>query len=121
MRPRTTSSCGCSPRASPPASWTGREQGKAFASAVVDFPPTARATPHRHGRAFVYAYVLAGTVRSKLGGKPVTTYHQGENWVEQPGVHPVLTENTNRTKRAGLLVILVSHTGDKLKVDDPRS
>ncbi|MFE7242631.1 cupin domain-containing protein [Streptomyces sp. NPDC057580] len=96
-------------------------KGKTFTSAIVDFPPNARAMPHRHGQAFVYAYVLEGTVRSKLDDKPVTTYHQGENWVEQPGAHHVLTENTSRTKPAKLLVIFVSNTGDKLKVDDRRA
>jgi quercetin dioxygenase-like cupin family protein len=96
-------------------------KGKTFTSAVVDFPPNARAMPHRHGQAFVYAYVLDGTVRSKVDDKPVTTYHQGENWVEQPGAHHVLTENPSRTKPAKLLVVFVSDTGDKLKVDDPRS
>ncbi|MBF8191797.1 cupin domain-containing protein [Nonomuraea sp. K274] len=96
-------------------------KGKTFTSAIVDFPPNARARPHRHGKAFVYAYVLEGTVRSKLAGKRVSTYRQGENWVEQPGAHHVLTENTSRTKRAKLLVVFVSNTGDKLKVDDPRS
>ncbi|MEV1198801.1 cupin domain-containing protein [Microbispora rosea] len=96
-------------------------KGKTFTSAIVDFPPGARARPHRHGKAFVYAYVLEGSVRSKLAGKPARTYHQGENWVEQPGARHVLTENTNRTERAKLLVVFVSDTGDKLKVDDPAS
>jgi quercetin dioxygenase-like cupin family protein len=93
-------------------------QGKTFTSAIVDFPPGARAVPHRHGKAFVYAYVLEGTVRSKLDDKPTSTYHQGQNWVEQPGAHHVLTENTSQTERARLLVVFVSNTGDKLKVDD---
>ena len=96
-------------------------KGKTFTSAVVAFPPNVSALPHRHGQAFVYAYVLAGTVRSKVDDKPVTTYHQGESWVEQPGAHHVLTENTSRTKPAKLLVVFVSNTGDKLKVDDPKS
>jgi hypothetical protein len=48
----------------------------------------------------------------------VRTYHQGQNWVEQPGAHHLLTENTSRTKPAKLLVIFISNTGDKLKVDD---
>jgi quercetin dioxygenase-like cupin family protein len=96
-------------------------KGKTFTSAIVDFPPNASALPHRHGQAFVYAYVLEGTVRSQLEGKPATTYHQGENWVEQPGAHHLLTENTSRTKRAKLLVVFVSNTGDKLKIDDPKS
>ncbi|WP_316746287.1 cupin domain-containing protein, partial [Streptomyces sp. MK7] len=94
-------------------------KGKTFTSAVVDFPPNASAHPHRHGKAFVYAYVLQGTLRSKLDDKPVTTYHQGQNWVEQPGTHHVLTENTSTTKPAKLLVVFISNTGDKLKVDDP--
>jgi quercetin dioxygenase-like cupin family protein len=94
-------------------------QGKTFTSAVVDFPPAGRAAPHRHGKAFVYAYVLKGTVASKIDGGPVRTYNQGENWVEQPGAHHVLTENTSRSRRAKLLVIFISNTGDKLKVDDP--
>jgi quercetin dioxygenase-like cupin family protein len=94
-------------------------KGKTFTSAIVTFPPTARAVPHRHGSAFVYAYVLEGTVRSQLAGEPVRTYHQGENWAEQPGAHHLLTENTSRTTPAKLLVVFVSNTGDKLKVDDP--
>lgn len=94
-------------------------QGKTFTSAVVDFPPGARAAPHRHGEAFVYAYVLEGAVRSQLDDKPTSTYRQGENWVEQPGAHHVLTENTSQTDRAKLLVVFVSNAGDNLKVDDP--
>ncbi|MER6010262.1 cupin domain-containing protein [Streptomyces bluensis] len=96
-------------------------KGKTFTSVIVDFPPHARAKPHRHGQAFVYAYVLEGTVRSQLAGKPVRTYHQGGNWVEPPGAHHLLTENTSPTKRARLLVVFVSSTGAKLKVDDPAS
>jgi quercetin dioxygenase-like cupin family protein len=94
-------------------------KGKTFTSAIVDFPPAARAVPHRHGKAFVYAYVLEGTVRSQLGGEPVRTYRQGENWVESPGAHHVLAENTSQTQPAKLLVIFISDTGDKIKVDDP--
>ena len=75
--------------------------------------------PHRHGSAFVYAYVLEGTVRSQLAGEPVRTYHQGENWVEQPGAHHLLTENTSRAKPAKLLVVFISKTGDELVVGDP--
>jgi quercetin dioxygenase-like cupin family protein len=93
--------------------------GKTFTAATVDFPPAARAAPHRHGKAFVYAYVLHGTVASRLEGKPVRTYHRGENWVEPPGAHHVLTKNTSRTKPAKLLVVFISNTGDKLKIDDP--
>ncbi|MGK5545969.1 cupin domain-containing protein [Streptomyces sp. URMC 127] len=94
-------------------------KGKTFTSRVVDFPPGGRAAPHRHGEAFVYAYVLEGAVRSRLDNEPVRTYHRGENWVEQPGAHHVTTENTSTTEPARLLVVFVSTTGDELKVDDP--
>jgi len=93
-------------------------KGKTFTSEIVYFPPNARAAPHRHGSAFVYAYVLKGTVRSQLGGEPVRTYHQGQNWVEPPGAHHLLTENTSRTKPAKLLVIFISNPGAKLKIND---
>ena len=93
-------------------------QGKTFTSTIVTFPPGARAAPHRHGNAFVYAYVLEGTVRSQLDNQPVSTFRTGENWVEQPGAHHVLTENTSSTEQARLLVVFISDTGAELKVDD---
>jgi quercetin dioxygenase-like cupin family protein len=93
--------------------------GKTFTSATVTFPPGARAVPHRHGNAFVYAYVLEGAVRSQVEGEPMRTYHQGENWTEQPGAHHVATENVSNTEPAKLLVVFVSTTGEQLKVDDP--
>jgi quercetin dioxygenase-like cupin family protein len=45
--------------------------GKQFTAAIVMFPPRARAVPHRHGGAFLYAYVLDGNVRSQIEGEPV--------------------------------------------------
>ncbi|WP_372495658.1 cupin domain-containing protein [Saccharopolyspora soli] len=92
---------------------------KTFTSATVTFPPDARAMPHRHGNAFVYAYVLEGAVRSQLEGEPMRTYHQGENWIEQPGAHHVATENASNAEPAELLVVFVSTTGEQLKTDDP--
>ena len=93
--------------------------GKTFTSAIVDFPPAAHAVPHRHGDAFVYAYVLDGSVRSRLAGEAARTYHQGDDWVEQPGADHLLTENTSGSEPATLLVVFVSDTGAPLKVDDP--
>lgn len=95
--------------------------GKTFTSAIVTFPPSARATTHRHGDAFVYAYVLEGTVRSELQGEPARVYHQGDNWSEPPGAHHLATENTSSTDPAKLLVVFVATTGSPLKVDDPHT
>jgi quercetin dioxygenase-like cupin family protein len=94
-------------------------QGKTFTSAIVNFPPGAHAAPHRHGEAFVYAYVLEGTVRSQVDDKPVSSFRPGQSWVEQPGAHHVLTENTSSTEGARLLVVFVADTGAELKIDDP--
>ncbi|MGH4028876.1 cupin domain-containing protein [Actinomycetota bacterium Odt1-20B] len=94
-------------------------KGKTFTSRIVEFPPGGGAPAHRHGKAFVYAYVLDGTVRSRLEGEPAHTYRRGQTWTEQPGAHHVTTQNVSRTKRARLLVVFVSDTGDELKVDDP--
>lgn len=93
--------------------------GQSLTSAVVTFPPGARAKPHRHGDAFVYAYVLDGSITSQLDGLPAHTYRRGENWSEPPGAHHVLTENTSATQEASLLVVFVAPSGAALKTDDP--
>lgn len=93
-------------------------KGKTFTSITVDFPPGATAAPHRHGQAFVFAYVLEGSVRSNVDNGPTTTFQKGESWIEKPGAHHVLTENTSDSKPAKLLVTFVADTGAELKTDD---
>lgn len=94
--------------------------GKQFTAVTVNFPPGARAVPHRHGSAFLYAYVLEGSVLSQLEGQRAQTYHVGQGWTELPGAHHLRTENVSSTKPARLLVTFVSDTGASLKVADPR-
>lgn len=93
--------------------------GKRFSAVVVTFPPGAAAVPHRHGNAFLYAYVLEGAVRSQLEGEPLRTYRAGQSWTEQPGVHHLRTENASSTASARLLVTFVSNEGEPLKTADP--
>lgn len=93
--------------------------GKSFTTAVVNFAPGARAAPHRHGQAFVYAVVLAGAVRSQLDDEPARVYGVGQDWSEKPGAHHVLTENVSRTLPTRLLVVFVADTGATLKDADP--
>src|SRR6476661_8000976 len=69
--------------------------GKQFTAVVVTFSPGAQAVPHRHGTAFLYAYVLEGSVRSQLEGQAVQTYQAGESWTEFPGAHHLITENAS--------------------------
>ncbi len=94
-------------------------QGKTFTAVEVDFAPGAKAEPHRHGQAFVYAYVLEGSFRSQLAGEPARTYDVGQSWFEPPGADHLLTENLSPSKPARLLVVFVSNTGDPLKTPEP--
>jgi quercetin dioxygenase-like cupin family protein len=93
--------------------------GKTLTVVTVDFAPGTRAVPHRHGQAFVYAYVLQGSVRSQLEGQPAQTFTLGQSWSEPPGAHHVLTENPNASEPARLLVVFVADSGAPLKNDDP--
>lgn len=93
-------------------------EGKSFTVVEVDFAAGSRAEPHRHGQAFVYAYVLSGAVRSQMAGEPVRTYRAGQSWFEPPGARHLLTENVSLTAPARLLVVFVAKTGDPLKTSD---
>lgn len=92
--------------------------GKTMSVVTVDFAPASRAVPHRHGQAFLFAYVLQGTIRSQLEGQPPQTYAAGQSWPEPPGSHHVLTENLSATEPARLLVVFIADPGAALKVDD---
>ena len=92
--------------------------GKALTLVEVDFAPGTKADAHRHGQAFVYAYVLSGTVRSQLAGEPPRTYRTGQGWFEPPGARHLLTQNVSRKTSARLLVVFVADAGSPLKTPD---
>ncbi|WP_210482849.1 cupin domain-containing protein [Microvirga antarctica] len=92
--------------------------GKQFTAVVVTFSPGARAVPHRHGTAFLYAYVLEGSVRSQLDGQPMRTYQAGEGWTEFPGARHLITQNTSTSVPARLLVTFVSDDRAPLKTPE---
>jgi catalase len=87
----------------------------------VDFAPGTKADAHRHGQAFVYAYVLSGEVRSQLEGQSARTYSAGQSWFEPPGAHHVLTENLSATAPARLLVVFIAPAGAPLKISDEKT
>lgn len=92
--------------------------GKSFTSVIVSFLPGAKANPHRHGDAFVYAYVLEGSVRSQIDNEPARVYRQGEDWFEPPRARHTTTENTSQVNAARLLVMFITNTGTPLKIPD---
>jgi len=50
----------------------------------VDYPPGRIGQPHHHA-GFVLAYVLEGTVVTKISGQEERTYRTGEMFFEPPG------------------------------------
>jgi quercetin dioxygenase-like cupin family protein len=92
--------------------------GKTFSSVLVELAPGARSVPHRHGQAFVFAYVLRGEIKNQVDDGPLKTFKAGESWHELPGAHHAAMENASATEPAALLAILVSNTGDPLTTED---
>jgi quercetin dioxygenase-like cupin family protein len=86
--------------------------GKTLTAVIVDYAPGVKSAPHRHGSAFVVAYVLSGAIRSKVNNDEEHIFHAGESWTEMPGDHHVVSANASNTEPAKLLAIFVANTGD---------
>lgn len=86
--------------------------GKKMTALVVDYAPGGKSSPHRHGQAFVVAYVLSGSIRSGVDGGEPHVFHAGEHWVEKPGAHHTVSENASDTEPARLLAIFVADRND---------
>lgn len=87
--------------------------GKKITAAVVTYKPGGKSISHRHGSAFVVAYVLSGAIRSQLEGGEAKVYHVGESWTEAPGAHHLVSDNASATKPASLLAIFITDSGEK--------
>ena len=95
--------------------------GKRLVSLVVEYPPGASSPPHRHApSAFIYAYVLAGKIRSQVDDEPARVYLPGESWSETPGARHRVSANASDTEPARLLaVFIVDAADDPLTAPDP--
>jgi quercetin dioxygenase-like cupin family protein len=70
----------------------------------VDYPPGRVGTRHKHP-GFTLAYVLEGSVITKITGQDQQTYKTGQMFYEPPGaVHEVST-NASQTEKARLLAM----------------
>jgi quercetin dioxygenase-like cupin family protein len=93
--------------------------GKALTAVVVEYAPGGKSPPHRHdASAAVFAYVLSGSVRSRVEGGEAGVYRAGEVWFEPPGAHHLVSENASATEPASLLAVLIADAGAKLTVHD---
>jgi quercetin dioxygenase-like cupin family protein len=88
--------------------------GKSLVAVVVDYAPGAASPPHLHASsAFIYAYVLSGTIESQVNDGPVRTLRAGESFHEPPGARHVVSRNASTTEPARLLAVFVVDSGDQ--------
>jgi quercetin dioxygenase-like cupin family protein len=81
---------------------------------LVSYPPGAKSPAHHHAKsAFIYAYVLSGTIRSQVGEEPPKVYKVGEGFYEEPGSHHRISENASDKEPASLLAVFVVDSNDK--------
>jgi quercetin dioxygenase-like cupin family protein len=89
-------------------------EGKSMVAVVVNYPPGAKSAAHHHAKsAFIYAYVLSGSVRSQVDDEPAKVYRAGEGFYEVPGSHHRISENASDKDPASLLAIFVVDSKDK--------
>ncbi len=87
--------------------------GKSIRGVLVEYAPGGTSPAHLHPKsAFIYATVLEGAIRSQVNGGPVTVYHAGESFSENPGDIHNVSENASTTEPARLLAVFVVDTRD---------
>ena len=87
--------------------------GKSLVVVEVDYAPGAASPPHTHAKsAFIYAYVLAGEIESKVDDGPARIYRAGEGWFELPNARHQISRNASSTAPAKLLATFVIDSGD---------
>ena len=88
--------------------------GKSLIAVVVDYPPGAASVPHTHAKSsFIYAYVISGSIESKVNDGPTRVYQAGESWSEPPGASHTISRNASENQPAKLLAVFVVDTDDK--------
>jgi quercetin dioxygenase-like cupin family protein len=97
-------------------------EGKSMVAVVVTYGPGAKSAPHQHaGSAFIFAYVLSGSIRSQVGDEPAKVYNAGESFYELPGAHHRISENASDKEPASLLAVFVVDSKDRpLTIPDHR-
>jgi quercetin dioxygenase-like cupin family protein len=89
-------------------------KGKHMVAVVVTYAPGAKSPAHHHApSAFIYAYVLSGTIRSQVDDSPPRIYQTGEGFFEMPGSHHRISENASDREPASLLAVFVVDSNEK--------
>ncbi|MDO5667036.1 MAG: cupin domain-containing protein [Alcaligenaceae bacterium] len=87
--------------------------GKSLIALEVDYAPGSASPPHTHAKSsFIYAYVVSGTMESKVDDEPARLYKAGESWFELPGAQHTISRNASDTEPAKLLAVFIVDTED---------
>lgn len=81
----------------------------------VDYAPGRVGQAHRHA-GFVLAYVLEGSIVTRISGQPETTYTVGQMFYEPPGSTHEVSKNASQTEPAKLLALILAPKGARLTV-----
>ena len=88
--------------------------GKSLIAAEVIYPPGVQSRPHHHAHsAFIYGYVVSGSIRSQVDGEPERILTAGQSFFEVPGAHHRVSGNASKTEPAKFLAVFVVDTNDK--------
>jgi quercetin dioxygenase-like cupin family protein len=79
----------------------------------VSYGPGESSAAHRHP-GITLAYVLDGSIRSKVGDGPEQTYTAGQMFIEMPGQLHAVSANASSREPAKLLAILLARKGATL-------
>lgn len=85
--------------------------GQTLTAEVVNYPPGGKSTVHHHAGS-VFAYVLAGKIRSQNSATgPARIYKAGETFFEPAGSDHLVSENASPSEPASLLAIHIAQDG----------
>jgi len=88
--------------------------GKSLIANEVNYGPGEATPAHTHEMsAFIFAYVLSGTIESKVNDGETRIYHVGESFTEAPGAIHAICRNASKTEPAKMLVVFVVDTDHK--------
>ena len=76
----------------------------------VAYPPGTGSPPHVHASG-VMAFVISGTIVSRVGEGPEQTFHAGDAWWEPEGAIHRVSRNASSTESATLLAIYIAPKG----------
>ncbi len=84
--------------------------GKEGVMLTVEYAPGAADPIHRHS-AYVFVYVLQGSVVMQVKGAAPVTLHPGQTFYEGPDDVHLVGRNASKTKPAKFLAMLVKDKG----------